>query len=132
MSDLAPITMQDVRLRAGEGPLAPHDVLAAVNAVLRSRASAPPVGEGGWQPIETAPKDGTEFQAWLYGDPHPAAARFANGWWEPRCRFDPESGAIQVWGRIDYDQEGWEDYYPTRLLWMPLPSPPAFLSPGEP
>jgi hypothetical protein len=32
-----PITMSDVRLAAGEGKLSAHDVLAAVNAILRQR-----------------------------------------------------------------------------------------------
>lgn len=64
-----------------------------------------------WQPIETAPRDGTEFQAWI-------------GNWEPRCRFN-EDGTFQIWGRIDYDIEGW-DYYPSAIAthWMPLPEPP--------
>jgi hypothetical protein len=33
-----PITMQDVRLAAGEGPLRPEDVLAGCNAELQRRA----------------------------------------------------------------------------------------------
>lgn len=33
----APITMQDVRLHVGEGKLTASDVLAGVNAVLRTR-----------------------------------------------------------------------------------------------
>lgn len=38
------ITMQDVRLCAGEGKLSAHDVLNAVNAILRNRR--PPVVHG--------------------------------------------------------------------------------------
>lgn len=34
----APITMQDIRLAAGEGPLSAHDVLVAANAVIRLRS----------------------------------------------------------------------------------------------
>ena len=37
----APITMQDVRLRTGEGKLSATDVLAACNAELAARARAP-------------------------------------------------------------------------------------------
>jgi len=37
--DLRPITMQDVRLAVGEGPLTPADVLAGSNAELTRRAS---------------------------------------------------------------------------------------------
>jgi hypothetical protein len=73
---------------------------------------------GEWQPIETAPKDGSEFQAWLVTDK-------VDGFWEPKARFDPESEAFELWGRTDYDQEGWDiypDLKPTH--WMPLPAPP--------
>jgi len=38
-SDARPITMQDVRLAVGEGPLTPADVLAGCNAELARRAS---------------------------------------------------------------------------------------------
>jgi len=44
-----PITMQDVRLAVGEGPLKPADVLAGCNAELRRRGAlsySPPVAEG--------------------------------------------------------------------------------------
>lgn len=70
-----------------------------------------------WQPIETAPKDGTEFQAWIksqFGD-----------WWEPKCRINPNSEAFEVWGRVDYDYDGWDndpEWTPTH--WMPLPTSP--------
>lgn len=68
-----------------------------------------------WRPIETAPKDGTQFQAWIekYG-------------WEPRARFNPDSEAFELWGRVDYDKDGWDVYshmVPTH--WMPLPTPPT-------
>lgn len=39
-----PITMQGIRLHAGEGRLEPHHVLVAVNAILRNRAPAGEVG----------------------------------------------------------------------------------------
>lgn len=66
-----------------------------------------------WQPIETAPKDGTEFQAWV-------------GHWEPRCRYNPDTEAFEMWGRTDYDCEGWDTYPdlpPTH--WMPEPAQPT-------
>jgi hypothetical protein len=68
-----------------------------------------------WRPIETAPKDGTEFMAWLN--------LLTVNVFEPRCRFDPDSGAFQVWERIDYDMDGWESGY-TASHWMPIPPPP--------
>lgn len=77
-SGLRPITMQDVRLAVGEGPLKPADVLAGCNAELaRRKALISPAGEvGGWQPIETAPRDGTPclfFQKGNKGSMHPRA-----------------------------------------------------------
>ena len=72
-----------------------------------------------WQPIETAPKDGTEFQAWV------THGRDQKGFWEPKCRYS-EHGAFEMWGRVDYDCDGW-DTYPghTPTHWMPLPAPPV-------
>ena len=71
-----------------------------------------------WQPIETAPKDGTEFQAWIVRDG-------GIGFWAPECCFN-EHGQFGVWGRVDYDEDGW-DYGLTHLTpthWMPRPNPP--------
>jgi hypothetical protein len=69
-----------------------------------------------WQPIETAPKDGAEFQAWV--------DYRGRGIWEPRCRYD-DNGAFQIWQRVDYDCEGWDtDSYAFPTHWMPLPEPP--------
>lgn len=70
-----------------------------------------------WQPIETAPKDGTEFQAWCVYEGH--------GWWEPRAKFN-ENETFVVWGRVDYDMEGWDFLCaPNRPThWMPHPEAP--------
>ena len=72
-----------------------------------------------WQPIETAPDDQTEFQAWVM---HTTAD--IPEWWEPKCRYN-RHGAFQIWGRVDYDEDGW-DCYPlvTPTHWMPNPEPP--------
>lgn len=81
------------------------------NALLKSWQMA-------WQPIETCPKDGSEFQAWI---------QRADGrqWCEHRCTYD-ENESFRVWGRIDYDQDGWDwltvECKPTH--WMPQPMPP--------
>jgi hypothetical protein len=69
-----------------------------------------------WQPIETAPKDGTEFISWLVND--------GRGWIEFRTRFDPDSEAFQIYTRVDYDTDDWESGY-TATHWLPLPPPPA-------
>lgn len=59
-----------------------------------------------WQPIETAPKDGTVILLWAWGEPH--IAYFSN------------------------DNPDWFDFHSKDFLggpepdgWMPLPSPPA-------
>ena len=71
-----------------------------------------------WISVETAPRDGTEFQGWL-------VTEGGDGFWEPRCRFN-EDGQLGIWGRIDYDIDGW-DYgliHLTLTNWQPLPPPP--------
>lgn len=55
-----------------------------------------------WQPIETAPKDGSEFLGWFPGST-------VMIWW---------MGQGGVWGN-----DFWEGEAPTH--WMPLPNPPA-------
>lgn len=87
------------------GPLEPVELAAAVPA---ARTAV-------WLPIESAPKDGTEFQAWLNGD-----------WWEPRCRFNPASEAFEIWGRVDYDRDDWDTCgHLTATHWMPKPTAPG-------
>lgn len=76
-----------------------------------------------WRPMDEAPRDGSEFQALATVD--------ANGaWiWEPRCRFEPKNEVFEIWGRVDYDQDGWE-VHPLITLqsWQSqpvLPPPPT-------
>jgi hypothetical protein len=72
-----------------------------------------------WQPIETAPRDGAEFQAWLVNDDG------CNIGWEPRARFK-EGGCFQIWDRVDYDQDGWiTEFWFQPTHWMPMPPPPT-------
>lgn len=91
---------------------------------MLSAAPASPLPEGGgqcsgisgelsgWQDISTAPRDGSEFQAWWKGT------------WQPRARFDPEYGSFQLWGRTDFDTEGWE-VFEIDGFWQPQPAAPT-------
>jgi hypothetical protein len=93
-----------------------------------------------WQPIETAPKDGTPFLGAEYL-PH-LASPFSNPailpwarrviWWDPQfeqVEWDYEqdepvyrgawcSGRVASWGGEEYAEE-----HPSH--WMPLPPPPG-------
>lgn len=90
-----------------------EDAIAAWNRRTPPAMSADHIGEAqGWRDIATAPRDGREFQAWWKGQ------------WQPRARFDPEFGSFQLWGRTDYDTEGWETFA-IDGHWQPLPSPPS-------
>lgn len=66
----------------------------------------------GWQDLNSAPRDGHEFQAWWKGT------------WQPRARFDPEYGSFQLWGRTDFDTEGWE-VFEIDGFWQPQPAAPT-------
>lgn len=87
------------------------DYAAAIRA-LRSALTA-----AGWQPAATAPKDGTRFQAWLTN-----SAGF--GFWDADCRYNQKTGAFESYGRIDYDQDGWEVWCDGFTHWMPQPGEP--------
>lgn len=77
-----------------------------------------------WRDAAMAPRNGTEFQAWV------RHTEDGQGWWEPKCRFDPEHGAFEIWRRTDYDQEGWDCLWHIRpVAWMPHPEAPT---PQEP
>jgi len=80
-----------------------------------------------WQPIETAPKDGTVIDIWrrhyeLESPRSPVVIergeRIANCFWNGKGWYaklpSEERGAIDIEHR-----NGWE-----AILWMPLPEPP--------
>jgi Lar family restriction alleviation protein len=68
-----------------------------------------------WQPIETAPKDGTVVLAVTVEAQNPKA-RLA--WFEGE-------GWVRIWKSEDFVVDGPRRWWPTH--WMPLPAPPAAL-----
>jgi hypothetical protein len=69
----------------------------------------------GWQPIETAPKDGTVVDLWAHWPEHDRWMRTADAVWD--------AGA-QNW-KSGFYHFGQYSYPPTVTHWMPLPAPPA-------
>ncbi|WP_396660643.1 DUF551 domain-containing protein [Methylobacterium bullatum] len=75
--------------------------------------------EEGWEPIETAPKDGTEVDLWAVKDHGRSAGRRTNCHW-----------GRPVFGAEYFGNPGWrglENQYSseTPTHWRPLPAPPA-------
>jgi len=71
-----------------------------------------------WQPIETAPKDGTVIDLWAVREATGEADRYANCIW-----------ARTVWGGEPIGEPRWQGLYDrysvvTPTHWMPLPLPP--------
>lgn len=96
---------------------------AAENAALRERVAE--MEGAGWQPIETAPRDGTKIDLWGINHLHYAkkCERLVNTSWGP----------VTDWiggERLDWKHGRGEGFEPTH--WMPLPAPPsADLNPTE-
>lgn len=85
-------------------PCAIGILLAALDEAL-SRLAAPERAGEGWQPIETAPKDGSDIL--IFADGIYAIAYWGGGAWPWRCALQKQITRPQ--------------------LWMPLPSVPASL-----
>lgn len=80
-----------------------------------------------WQPIETAPKDGTVIDVWEFCHdpkwrPNPDEHGMHNGW-----RLTNVKWLDDTWKEYDADWPRWvpcsNEYY-TISHWMPLPGPP--------
>jgi hypothetical protein len=82
-----------------------------------------------WQPIETAPRDGTEIDLWIATDD-------GGGYRQPECvwrdKGECEAGwydAVLEWDRIDAPWTATsapgEAAMRTATHWMPLPEQPA-------
>ena len=81
---------------------------------LRALLAGPPepsVEEVAWQPIESAPRDGTDVMAGrpvAFGwTPHPLRSRYIDGRW-----------------RAQFGERDWRSYDPQPTHWMPIPPAP--------
>ena len=79
-----------------------------------------------WQPIETAPKDGTRI---LLYDPMTSGLIYA-GCWDARfeSNWNEEADDLEYFGKwTAYEVQSWNDEEYAALApthWMPLPTPP--------
>lgn len=142
MSDVNPMfpwaeQLKEAMLRGGVdiGGMPVNDAMQAVVARIaflteqleaarrNAREAEACLGEG-WQPIETAPRDGTEI---ILGWDIASVWIIRSGWWEDG--FDP------IEGGYDEEDEGWWSYrhsvtqekldgYDNPTHWMPMPEPP--------
>jgi hypothetical protein len=65
-----------------------------------------------WQPIETAPKDGTRILFLAYGD-----TVYLGQWSDHWGSFEPEYSEVPMFNEPDDDRDV--------THWMPLPLPPS-------
>lgn len=84
-----------------------------------------------WQPIETAPKDGTNFLACI-GNAHAddwQCSLFIMFWCESGAYGDRDKGFWADWGQgLDSEEFDGHEEWSRRFditHWMPLPTPPA-------
>jgi hypothetical protein len=76
----------------------------------------------GWQPIDSAPKDGTEILVYC-----PAGQQAKSGW-----AFGPAIQSVKWDGSLTHQNSMWwtltgyheADAWPEPTHWMPLPPPP--------
>lgn len=104
---LVPDVPTSTMVLAGEKALSEHDFLRMDSAYCAMLATAPtpPLTEDRWQPIETAPKDGTKFLAWRRHSTLPLIVHHNDEY--SQCE---DVDGILVYGLTH---------------WMPLPKAPA-------
>lgn len=103
---------------------ADYDIYLLITEVerLHSALRAATAPQDGWQPIETAPKDGTLI--WLIEDGKPLGllvAHHVSGFWVPDARY--QSGGY--WAAVDSANV----LHPSH--WMPLPAAPHVAQEGQ-
>lgn len=99
------------------------DEARAILAALSDRHA----GEG-WQPIETAPRDGARVDLWIVR--LSSSGRHHDEHRVPNCYWDARKDRWRTsWLRADGHPPIPANYVPTH--WMPLPAPPSSTETGE-
>ena len=100
---------------------------------ILSAAPPAPNNPEGWQPIETAPRDGTEILGAFFGQPWADSHRtgiVVKCWWQPQFEaFISAARIMSLAPGYTFDDGETERYHSAFIEkvshWMPLPSPPA-------
>lgn len=100
--------------------LLPEDADAFATALESADLSGAPYHMRMWQPIETAPKDGTEIDMWCPDER--GGCRYPDAKWM-KCKYEPNKGEY-AWHDWNPEFE-WEPIGGIPTHWMPLPDPPA-------
>lgn len=77
-----------------------------------------------WQNIDTAPKDGTVFQAYVWGDWYPQCKIINNILYE-YCLVTKNYESNMAWDTLATEVDALNSYK-LNVFWMPLPEEPTF------
>ena len=102
-----------------------HDLLAAVRHALRAQPPTP----SGWQPIETAPKDGTLVDLFVDGHRETDCCWHRLDWEIAYLHWPADSMGWATWSERDGEYGRIE---PAPTHWQPLPAPPQTPEPQTP
>lgn len=110
---VSPIPETDQRFIVQANPATVSALLDEIDA-LRAELQA-----WQWQPIETAPKDGTRVLLWIEWSDVPVVGEFSHDrWWADTEHHEVSCGAYCYGGSVSSDK----NMKPTH--WHPLPLPP--------
>jgi hypothetical protein len=86
-----------------------------------------------WQPIETAPKDGTRVLVWGEPSGHEGEDehRVVSAWWGRLVAGQQEDENGEGWRFCSFDGGYYGEVYDA-THWMPLPEPPEINAEKEP
>jgi hypothetical protein len=100
-----------------------------VERIIAALKAVPAASEVGWQPIESAPKDGTEILILAHG--MAIQARYCPGEWSEDTPISPAEYGGALWVAFDdavqfeIEETPHGDLHGAVTHWRPLPAPPA-------